>query len=141
MRTGLGQFNVGDTVYKYDTLAPIDGLRYGTQCAKVLGPALANILDVVTQWSADKMTIGDLATSVAPALATLDEDKVEGLMRTAFARVYTPRNECLGDEAAFNDWFSERQNEVFVVGVLAIYHLSKDFFPRLPATPITASQI
>lgn len=141
MRTGLSTFAVGETVYKYDLLAPVEALRYGTQCAKVLGPALASVMDVVQQFGSDKATVGELVASAAPALAAIDEDKVATLMQTAFKRVYTPANECLGDEAVFNDWFQARPHEMFPVGLLAIYHLSKAFFPKLPAMPPIDSPI
>lgn len=139
MKTGLGTFKIGEHVYKFEALAPIEGLRFGTQCAKILGPTLTTVLDVVSRWNSEKMTIGDVVTSVSPALGTVDEEKFEGLMKTAFSRVYTPMNENLGDEAAFNSWFQDHMPDMFPVGLVAIYHLAKDFFPKLPATKHTPS--
>ena len=140
MTTGLGKFTVGEHVYKFEALAPIDGLRFGTQCAKVLGPALTAVLDVASRWNTDKMTLGELVTTLSPALASVDEEKFEGLMKTAFTKVYTPQNENLGDEAAFNAWFREHPQEMFTVAVIAIYYLARDFFPKLPGTKPTDSQ-
>ena len=140
MKTGLGTFKIGEHVYKFEALAPIEGLRFGTQCAKILGPTLTVVLEVVSRWNSEKMTIGEVVASVSPALGTVDEEKLEGLMKTAFARVYTPMNENLGDEAAFNTWFQDHMSDMFPVGLVAIYHLAKDFFPKLPATKPTPSQ-
>ena len=65
MNLGIGKVKVGDSVYSFAALAPIEALRFGTECAKVLGPALVQFL---SRYSGEEMTLKDLLTQVGPAL-------------------------------------------------------------------------
>lgn len=127
--TGIGEFIVEDRVYKYTKLAPIDALRFGTEVLKALGPGL---IQLATKYQLkDKTTVGEALDIISPALETLEPDRLQPLLTTAFAHVYTSSNECLGDEASFNSWFQQYPSDLFRVGVTALYYLAKDFFPKL----------
>lgn len=148
MNNGIGQFIVNDTVYKYTELAPVEALAFGAKCVKTLGPLMSGLggaLSAISKASA-KAAEGEAAPSgpidateavlsaIAPMLGNVDEARLMELLKECFGHVFTPQNECLGDEAAFNTWFMERKADIFPVGVAALIHLGRDFFPKLPAT-------
>lgn len=121
----LGKFVVNGSTYSYNKLPPIDAIRFGTQCVKILGPVLSGrLLQVGGNPS-------ELLDALGPALANLDSEALEGLLKTAYSYVYTPHNENLGDPAIFNTWFVNHPEDLYHVGLLAIYNLAKDFFPKL----------
>lgn len=131
MNLGIGKVKIGDNVYSLAALAPIEALRFGTECAKVLGPALVQFL---SRYSGEEMTLKDLLTQIGPALESLDPDRLLTLLNTVYTHTFTPTNENLGDEAVFNSWFQEHPADMFQVGFQVLYALAKDFFPRLSGT-------
>ena len=64
----------------------------------------------------------------------MDVDKVSLLVEEAHRRCYTPQNEALRDEVVFNRWFMEHPDQLYGAGLLAVWHLVKDFFPKTLAT-------
>lgn len=128
--TGIREFIVGNTAYKYTELTPIDALSFGTRCAKTIGPILSALFNALGNTTSGERTT-ELMDALAPALDKVDDKKLEALLKECYSHVYTPGNECLGDEASFNSWFSERKHELFPVGITALIHLVKDFFPNL----------
>lgn len=136
--TGIGHFTVGEHTYKYTELAPVDALRFGAVVTKAIGPALAVLGDAASSASGASNT-KDILTAFGPALGLIDEEKLLELINTALQRVYTPQNECLGDEVVFNNWFQQHKTDLFQVGLLSLYHLTKDFFPRALATAVRHS--
>lgn len=133
MGNGIGEFAIGNHKYKYEELAPIDALRFGTQCVKTLGPAASSLLALAGRIQGAAKA-SDVIESVAPALASIEEAKLEALLKVAYGHTYTPQNESLGNEAVFNGWFREHPHELFQVGLTALYMLAKDFFPKPPVT-------
>lgn len=129
--TGINQVKIGEHVYSYTVLSPVEALRFGTEALKVLGPGMAKLATGSLKTGDD---VGSLVTSIAPALENLETEKLERLLKTVFAHTFTPTNENLGDEAAFNDWFQKNPHEMFQVGFQILYLLSKDFFPKLSGT-------
>lgn len=148
MNNGIGQFIVNDTVYKYTELAPIEALAFGAKCIKTLGPLMSGLggaLSAVSKASQEKASEGAapsgaidateaVLSALAPMLVNVDESRLMELFKECFGHVFTPQNECLGDEAAFNAWFMERKADLFPVGIVALIYLGRDFFPKLPAT-------
>ena len=147
MNNGIGQFIVNDTVYKYTELAPVEALAFGAKCVKTLGPLMSGLGGALSAVSkASRASEGEAASSgpidateavlsaLAPMMGNVDEARLMELFKECFGHVYTPQNECLGDEAAFNSWFMERKADLFPVGIVALIHLGRDFFPKLPAT-------
>ena len=125
MSDGISSFTVGADTYKYVELAPLEAMRFGIKVAKALGPAVAKIGE-----AASGKDVASVTASIGPALATVDEETLDELLKTAISRVYTPVNECLGNQAVFNSWFKDRKDSLFTVSFMALFHLSKDFFPK-----------
>lgn len=137
--TGIGTFTVGSHAYKFEELAPTDALRFGVKVTKSLGPALAKLGEAATN-AAGKTDPKELVAAFGPALGMVDDAVLEELLRTAMQRVYTPQNESLSNEAVFNAWFREHKEDLFPVGLYALYHLTKDFFPKALATAVNHFQ-
>lgn len=131
MNTGIKEFIVGDTAYKFTELAPVEALSFGTKVAKTIGPILGSVFAVLGNVSGGGDKTAEFLEAVVPALDKIDEAKLEALLKECFGHVYTPANENLGDEAAFNSWFQDHKADLFPVGLTALFNLSKDFFPRL----------
>lgn len=132
--TGIKEFIVGDNVYKFTELAPVEALSFGTKVAKTIGPILGSVFSVLgnVQGGGDKTA--EFLEAIVPALDKIDEAKLEALLKECFSHVYTAGNECLGDEAVFNSWFRDNKADLFPVGLTALFNLSKDFFPKLSVT-------
>lgn len=105
---------VENVTYKVVPLDPMSALRYGTKVMKSVGPAFM---------SATQGNIGDVLSAVS-------ETELEAILQSAYAQTYTPKNECLGDPAVFNEWFTEYKSHLFVVGIQAVIALTRDFFPK-----------
>ena len=130
--TGLGSFSLDDVMYRFETLNPLEAVRFGNRVFKVFGPALLSL-------AAAKKDDGEAAgegvlAALAPALSGFDDDKVSLLIEEALRRCYTPQNEALRDEVVFNRWFMEHPDQLYGAGLLAVWHLVKDFFPKTLAT-------
>lgn len=137
--TGIGSFVVGNHTYKYEELPPIEALRFGAVVTKAIGPALA-VLGEAAVAATTAHTTKDILAAFGPALGMVDEDKLLELIKASLQHVYTPQNECLGNEAAFNTWFRANKEDLFPVGLLSLYHLTKDFFPKALATAVQSYQ-
>ena len=116
--SGLGSFSLDGVIYRFEALNPLEAVRFGNRVFKVFGPAAGE---------------GMLA-ALAPALSEVDDDKVSLLIEEALRRCYTPQNEALRDEVVFNRWFMEHPDQLYGAGLLAVWHLVKDFFPKTLAT-------
>ncbi len=119
-------------MYRFETLNPLEAVRFGNRVFKVFGPALLSL-------AAAKKDDGEAAgegvlAALAPALSGFDDDKVSLLIEEALRRCYTPQNEALRDEVVFNRWFMEHPDQLYGAGLLAVWHLVKDFFPKTLAT-------
>ncbi len=130
--TGLGSFSLDGVMYRFETLNPLEAVRFGNRVFKVFGPALLSL-------AAAKKDDGEAAgesvlAALAPALSGFDDDKVSLLIEEALRRCYTPQNEALRDEVVFNRWFMEHPDQLYGAGLLAVWHLVKDFFPKTLAT-------
>ncbi len=130
--TGLGSFSLDGVMYRFETLNPLEAVRFGNRGVKVFGPALLSL-------AAAKKDDGEAAgegvlAALAPALSGFDDDKVSLLIEEALRRCYTPQNEALRDEVVFNRWFMEHPDQLYGAGLLAVWHLVKDFFPKTLAT-------
>ena len=130
--TGLGSFSLDGIMYRFETLNPLEAVRFGNRVFKVFGPALLSL-------AAAKKDDGEAAgegvlAALAPALSGFDDDKVSLLIEEALRRCYTPQNEALRDEVVFNRWFMEHPDQLYGAGLLAVWHLVKDFFPKTLAT-------
>ncbi len=130
--TGLGSFSLDGVMYRFETLNPLEAVRFGNRVFKVFGPALLSL-------AAAKKDDGEAAgegvlAALAPALSGFDDDKVSLLIEEALRRCYTPQNEALRDEVVFNRWFMEHPDQLYCAGLLAVWHLVKDFFPKTLAT-------
>ena len=137
--TGIGSFTVGTNTYKYEELAPIEALRFGVTVTKSVGPALAKLGEAAAGAKNAKDVTG-IMEAFGPALGMVDDNKLLELMHASFQHVYTPHNECLGNEAVFNSWFRTNKEDLYMVGLLSLYHLTKDFFPKALATAVQRYQ-
>lgn len=123
--SNIKTFTYKNNVYKYEDYAPLEAVSFGVKCAKTLGPIASCVAGIQSS------STEDFLTNATKALSECDEKALEQLLNLAFSRVYTPENECLGDPAVFNTWFTNRKDEIFAVGVIALVNLCKDFFPQL----------
>ncbi len=130
--TGLGSFSLDGVIYRFEALNPLEAVRFGNRVFKVFGPALLS-LAAAKKDGAETAGEGVLA-ALAPALSEVDDDKVSLLIEEALRRCYTPQNEALRDEVVFNRWFMEHPDQLYGAGLLAVWHLVKDFFPKTLAT-------
>lgn len=132
---------VGGKRYALDLLNPIDAIAWGNRALALFGPSLGKIVNSI---EFDKLQGIDLAnmglmevagkvqTLISMALTSCGELKaaeVSAIMTEALQRCYTPQNESLGDTAVFNKWFKEHPGDLYPLGVMALVHLVKDFFP------------
>ncbi len=129
--TGLGSFSLDGVMYRFETLNPLEAVRFGNRVFKVFGPALLSL--AAAKNDGEAAGEGVLA-ALAPALSGFDDDKVSLLIEEALRRCYTPQNEALRDEVVFNRWFMEHPDQLYGAGLLAVWHLVKDFFPKTLAT-------
>ncbi|WP_301386733.1 phage tail assembly chaperone, partial [uncultured Bilophila sp.] len=114
--TGLGSFSLDGVMYRFETLNPLEAVRFGNRVFKVFGPALLSL-------AAAKKDDGEAAgegvlAALAPALSGFDDDKVSLLIEEALRRCYTPQNEALRDEVVFNRWFMEHPDQLYGAGLL-----------------------
>ena len=127
--SGLGSFSLDGVIYRFEALNPLEAVRFGNRVFKVFGPALLS-LAAAKKDGAETAGEGMLAA----ALSEVDDDKVSLLIEEALRRCYTPQNEALRDEVVFNRWFMEHPDQLYGAGLLAVWHLVKDFFPKTLAT-------
>ena len=144
--------HVGGKRYAVDLLNPIDAIAWGNRALALFGPSLGKIvnsiefdtiqgIDLATMGAVEVM--GKLQGLVAMALASCGELKsgeVTELMTEAIKRCYTPQNEALSDMALFNRWFRENPGDLYPLGVMALVHLVKDFFPSQLVTAASGFQ-
>ncbi len=130
--SGLGSFSLDGVISRFEALNPLEAMRFGTRVFKVFGPALLSLASA--KKDGGEMAGEGVLASLAPALSEMDEDKVSLLVEEALRRCYTPQNEALRDEVVFNRWFMEHPDQLYGAGLLAVWHLVKDFFPKTLAT-------
>lgn len=132
--TALGKFSSGHYTYSYEILMPLDALAFGARVFKLAGGGIAALIAAKNQGT--ELDSGSLFQTFAEALRSIDEDKLSQLMTESIQRCYTPENQALSDALVFQRWFRDHPEELYPVGVLAIYNLVKDFFPlSLVTTP------
>lgn len=137
----MRQFRVGNNQYAIDLLNPLEAITWGNRVMALLGPAIGNIVvsvdfETISGIDLRKMEMSEVFGKWQPVIATamascgaVRADDISRLMAEATQRCHTPRNEALSDAAVFNSWFRENPGDIYPVGVMAIYHLVKDFFP------------
>ena len=135
---GMGTFTVDEVVYRFNYMNPADALDFGPRVLKVVGPTLFAL--ILTEKDASKNGEAAILDVMIPAISGMDSKIISGLIKEAISFCYTPRNEALGDEKNFNDWFIAHPDHLFTAGALAIYHLAKPFFPKMPATLLSKLQ-
>ena len=121
--SGLGSFSLDGVTYRFEALNPLEAMRFGNRVFKVFGPALLSLASA--KKDGGEMAGEGVLASLAPALSEMEE---------ALRRCYTPQNEALRDEVVFNRWFMEHPDQLYGAGLLAVWHLVKDFFPKTLAT-------
>jgi len=134
MPSGFKTFSVGDTVYKYNSLNPAEAIYFGARVVQAFGPSLASLGVGVVEEKSSNQSNEAILMAFQSALSSLNAKLVTELINEALAKCYTPKNESLADEATFNLWFTEHKDHLFAVGPLALFYLTKDFFPKMPAT-------
>lgn len=130
---GIGEFTVGTEKFKYEELAPADALAFGLRVARVIGPVVAEIAAAV-EAASNAATGLQVAEALGKALVHVNPDDLESIIQQAYKRIYTSSNTCLGDAASMNAYFKDHKDIMFQVGIVGLYNLCKDFFPRLSAT-------
>lgn len=131
---GLKSFSIDGMTYRLKTMNPRDAIQFGARVIKAFGPTLA-ALAAESGNSTEKMMSG-----LASAVSSLDNTLAAEVFSEALSYCITPQNQELSDEAVFNQWFIDHPDHLFQVAGLAIFHLSKDFFPKTPATKLTSFQ-
>ena len=143
---------LGGNRYAVELLNPIDAISWGNRALALFGPSLGKIvgsidfdkiqsIDLITMGLAE--VAGKLQGLVSMAFASCGElksDAVTALMTEAIQRCYTPQNEALSDMAVFNRWFREHPGDLYPLGVMALVHLVKDFFPSRLVTAASEFQ-
>lgn len=129
MRNDLGKFEVEGETYKFRNLSPFEGLDFGARVAKLVAPALMGL--------GTGATVGD----IVKGLGSMDNTEMTALMKEALGKCYTPESEALDNEAVFNKWFGDHPTHLFQAGVLAVYHLTKPFFPNNLLTGLGANSL
>lgn len=124
---------IEDRVYNVQKFNPLEGMEFGTQILAIVSPALGGIMEA-TKDGGDPAKVGtELARSLKdPSLAPL--------LKRALGQCFTPENESLADEYVFNKYFAAVPQDLFVLGVQAVWVLVKDFFPSQLATLASAWQ-
>lgn len=129
----LAKIQVGDNHYAIDPLPPMDALEFGPKAAKVLSPTMSGIMEITN--NADNSSLGK---SINVMFANIDPKETAALMREAVGQCWTPKNQSLKDETVFNIWFMEHPNDLYELGLRAIYILAKPYFPKALATMATS---
>lgn len=96
----------------------IEGRRYGIN---LLAPLEA------LEWTTRFMTIQ----------GTKDSTVLNGMLKDALARCYTPENEELKNQVVFNSWFRKHPEDMLTLGMQAAHRLAQDFLPKAPDTMMT----
>lgn len=126
----LIKIKLDDRVYSVVKLNPIDGLEFGLKVMSVLSGSLGGLMEAAKE-NGDPAKLGaELGKSFAsPELAPI--------LRHALNQVFTPENKSLADEAEFNKWFLRFPEDLFILGVKAVWVLIKDFLPKQAVIMIT----
>ncbi|MDL2317123.1 hypothetical protein LJC59_08640 [Desulfovibrio sp. OttesenSCG-928-A18] len=119
----LGFITVNDNRYPIDKLNPLEAIAFGNRVMAVVGPLLRAMLDASMQKSCLSRFFDGLFTNYPSELWT-------GIMNDALRRCYTPHNEPLHNQAIFNEWFRRYPGDLFELGLMGVYSLAADFFPR-----------
>lgn len=140
----------GEHRYMLELLNPLEGIAWGNRALTLFGPALGKALAAVDFKALEGLDLtqdglvevgakmqGMLISSFS-SLGELDSEKVTAIMTEAIQRCYTPENESLVDQTVFNRWFREYPGDLYPLGVMALYHLVKDFFPKQLVTGASA---
>ena len=142
MNTNLKFIDFGGHKYAVELLNPLEGITWGHRAMSLLSPALGSLLtsanlsalmeldvegdDFTENLAAIQPLLGELFN----AYGKLGGDEVSALLTEALQRCYTPRNESLADMSVFNRWFQENPGDLFTLGIIALFHLVKGFFPK-----------
>jgi len=151
-QTNMTFVSVGGNKYAVDLLNPLEALAWGPRVIALLGPSIGKVMgsldfealkgvDLTQQGIAEaagqfKGPLGALFS----CLGELKPDQVTALLTETLQHCYTPQNESLADMAVFNRWFQEHPGDMYPLGVTALVHLVKDFFPKSLVTTASAFQ-
>lgn len=117
---GMYKVKIGEHVYTIQPFNPIEGLEFGTKLVGVLSPALGGAFELAKE-SGDMSRIGiELGNAFKDPL-------LMPMLRQAYNQCFTPDNQSLADEVAFNQWFLKYPQDMFELGVRAAYALVKSF--------------
>ena len=133
--------------YTVDLLNPIDAISWGNRALGLFGPLLASVVTVadinkissVADLAGADMgeawaTFGPIISSALASCGKLESASASQMMTEAIQQCYTPKNESLADVAVLNSHFREYPQDMFQLGVMALFRLVRDFFPKLPGT-------
>lgn len=129
----IARIKIGDNIYTLQKMNPMDGMEYGTQVLSAISPAFGGLYEAVK----DNGDYGKVFAEISKAIKGND---FSALLKTAYKQCFTPENESLADEVAFNRWFRKFPGDMYQLGVQAVYELVKDFFPNQLATIASAVQ-
>jgi len=144
--------SVGGKKYAVDLLNPLEALAWGPRVVALLGPSIGKVLSS-TDFEALKgidlakqgimEAAGKLQNPLGALFACLGElkpEQVTALLNETLQHCYTPQNESLADQSVFNRWFKEYPGDMYPLGVMALVHLVKDFFPSQLVTAASKFQ-
>jgi len=127
----IGFIIIGDNRYAIDKLPPFQAIEWGNRILSVLGPTIGGVMEAISD-------DGNPAAAFQGAFGQYKSAEASQIMRDAMKRCYTPQNESLGNEAVFNSWFREHSGDLFHLGVMAVWELTRDFLPKQLITFATA---
>lgn len=121
------KIKINENTYCVEALAPRDALKYGPEVLNALGPSLGGLVSLGTEGAS-------LADAFKSLFSGLEPDKVEVILDKAFKQCWTPQNQRLADAYTFDAWFMDHPEDMFELGVRAVWELARPFLPGQLAT-------
>lgn len=120
----LGSFVYNGIEYRYEVLPPVQALAYGARVTKVVGGALGAIADAMT----NKKSL-----NLSTVFASTDPLELADLVKESLVKCSVQdsgRWREFSDEAFLNAYFQEHSEDLYMVGLSALWYQAKPFFPR-----------